>query len=134
MGDLLKDGAVFLESMRHKHMSQEVTYVRGADSVALNATIGEAVFEQENEFGVVKRIETRDFLVRTQDLVIGGSRITPAVGDKIKEAHAFQVGSSAIVGATLVYEVLSLAGQSPWRYSDQERQTIRVHTKYVGEE
>ena len=72
--DLLERGSAWLQEQRHAHMSRAVVYERGADSVALNATVGRTVFEQVDEaaVGIIHRIESRDFLVRRGDLVLAG--------------------------------------------------------------
>ena len=71
MGDLLQTGSDWLEGQRHEHLSHAVTYHRGAESVALNVTVGQTTFEVEREFGVEK-VESRDFLFRDADLVLAG--------------------------------------------------------------
>ena len=123
MADLLQKGSEFLESQRHQHMTRPVVYLRGADSVGLNATLGRTVFEQQDQFGVIQRTETRDYLVRASDLVIGGAQIEPKVGDRVREPSGT---------AALLYEVMSIGNEPPFRFSDPERRTLRIHTKFVG--
>jgi len=124
--DLLQKGSAFLEGQRHKHMTRPVTYLRGSDSVELDATVGRTVFEQADQFGVIQRTETRDYLVRAQDLVLGGEVTTPKVGDHVREPS----GTGA-----LLYEVMAPSGgggEPPFRFSDPERKTLRIHTKFIG--
>lgn len=123
MPDLLQQGSDFLESQRHQHMTRPVVYLRGGDSVALNATIGRTIFEQQDQFGVVQRTETRDYLVRTQDLVLAGAQTEPRVGDRIREPSGL---------AALLYEVMAIGAEPPFRFSDPERRTLRIHTKFIG--
>ncbi|KAA0220476.1 MAG: hypothetical protein KJ057_12930 [Phycisphaerae bacterium] len=125
MADVLNMGLKWLEDQRHEHLTREVTYQRGAESVTLLATIGKSDFEQLDEFGVVHRAQSRDFLIRAQDLVISGTSTSPQAGDSIRETEA---------GVTYVHEVMSPAGQPPWRYSDAFRRTLRIHTKLVSTE
>jgi hypothetical protein len=123
--DLLAQGAAWLEEQRHQHLTRTVKYERGAESVELAVTIGRTEFEQADEYGVVRRTESRDFLVRTQDLVIGGAQVLPKAGDRIRETD----------GATAyVYEVMAPGSEPPYRYSDPYRLTLRIHTKHVGTE
>ena len=123
--DLLNTGAAWLEEQRHQHLTRTVMYERGADSVELAATVGRTEFEQADEYGVVRRTESRDFLVRTQDLVIGGALALPKSGDRVRET----------TGATAyVYEVMAPGGEPPFRYSDPKRLTLRIHTKHVATE
>lgn len=125
MGDMLDRGAAFLESQRHQHMTQSVVYRRGTDEKEVLATIGKTEFEQADDSGLIHRVESRDFLVRTEDLDLGAGRILPRAGDQVRET----VGMSVFV-----YEVNAPGGQPPFRYSDPYRRTLRIHTKYIGTE
>lgn len=125
MGDLLEQGAAFLDDQRHRHMSRPVVYRRGADAKEVQATIGRTEFEQADEAGLIHRTESRDFLIRAADLDLGAGPIQPKAGDQVRE----QVGTQV-----LVYEVNAPGGQPPWRYSDPYRKVMRVHTKFVGAE
>ena len=125
MPDLLEQGSAWLEDQRTRHMSRTVTYVRGVDSVDVAATIGKTAFEQTDEYGVIHRTESRDFLVLTADLVLDGTATLPKAGDRIRETAGDQV---------FVYEVMAPGGEPPWRYSDPYRRTLRIHTKHVGTE
>ena len=123
--DLLEHGAAWLEDQRTRHLSRTVTYLRGNDSVDLSATIGRTEFEQADEYGVVHRTESRDFLVRTDALVLGDKPVLPQAGDRIRETDGDQI---------FLYEVMAPGGEPPWRYSDPYRRTLRIHTKFVGME
>lgn len=123
--DLLETGLAFLEDQRHKHMTRTVVYARGSDSVELAATVGRTVFEQADEFGIVHRTESRDFLVLTMDLVLAGVQTLPKAGDRIRESAGEQ---------TFVYEVMAPGTEPPFRYSDPYRKTLRIHTKQVATE
>ena len=124
MADLLQTGSDWLEAQRHEHLSHAVAYCRGAESVEISATVGQTTFEVEREFGV-ERVESRDFLIRSADLVLAGQPTEPQRGDRIKET----------LGGTLaVFEVMAPGNEPPWRYSDPGRKTLRVHTKQVGTE
>ena len=125
MADLLEQGAAWLEEMRLKHASRPVTYVRGAASVEVQATVGRTVFELRDEFGLVEKTETRDFLVRTAELVLGGEQTLPRRGDQVREAQGDKV---------FVYEVMAPGKEPEWRWSDFYRRTLRIHTKQVGTE
>ena len=51
-------------------MTKEVTYTRGAQEVDLNATVGRSIEQQrDQESGQVFEFETRDFLIRSADLI-----------------------------------------------------------------
>jgi len=123
--DLLGDGAAWLEAQRHLHLTRLVTYQRGGDTVDLNATIGRTLFEQADAYGVIHRTESRDFLLRAEDLVLAGSTVLPVAGDQIREAAG---------ELTYIYEVVAPEGEPPFRYSDPNRLTLRIHTKRVNTE
>lgn len=125
VGDLLEQGAAFLEDQRHRHMSRAVVYQRGSDAKEVQATIGKTEFEQADDAGLIHRTESRDFLIRTADLDIGSGPILPRAGDQVRET----------VGATVfVYEVNAPGGQPPFRYSDPYRKSLRIHTKHIDTE
>ena len=112
-----------MERKRHNFMSHSVTYNRGVASVAVLATTGKTDFEQTDEYGVVHRFESRDFLIAAADLVISEVEITPRSGDRIEEEQS---------GATVTYEALTAGPLPPYEYSDSQRLTYRVHTKQVA--
>lgn len=125
MSDLLDKGSAWLEGQRKKHATREVTYRRGMDAVVVKATIGRTLFEQDDGAGVTVRVQVRDYLIDTADLVLAGQATLPAKGDRIDEIDA---------GKKHTYEVLPLGGEQHWRYSDPYRRTLRIHTKLIGTE
>lgn len=134
MVDLLQKASVWLENQRTKFMTQQVVYQRGAASVAVYATVGTTEFQVDDGAGVLIRFEARDYLIRAADLVLAGVPLTPKRGDQIRETAGTQ---------TFIYEVVSPGngsggaggGEEPcWRWSDDYRQTLRIHTKLVAVE
>ena len=125
MTDLLGQGAAWLEGMRHRHMTRPVVYQRGALAVTIQATIGRTIFEMSNAQGVVTQVERRDFLVRAEDLVLGGTVVLPAPGDRIRETRS---------GTVHVYEVMGAGNEKHFRPSDPDGLTLRIHTAEVAEE
>jgi hypothetical protein len=123
--DLLAKGAAWLEDQRHRHLTRTVVYQRGTNSVEIAATIGRTEFEQADEYGIIRRTEARDYLVRAVDLVIANEQVLPKAGDRIRETDG---------SVTYIYEVMAPGGEPPWRYSDPYRQTLRIHTKFIGTE
>lgn len=121
MIDLLEQSSAWLEDQRHTFRTREVTYRRGGDAVTLRATVGRTQFTREDPHGVVMETEVRDYLFRSEDLVLSGNPTSPERGDQIEDQGA-------------VYEVLPLGSEPPWRYSDPYRNTIRVHTKQIDRE
>ena len=125
MVDLLRQGLAWLERQRHRHRTVRVTYVRGASTVRLAATVGRTIFETQDGRGVIEKTESRDFLVRASDLVLDGLRAFPKRGDRIRE-----IGGDRFY----IYEVMAPGREPEWRWSDPYRQTIRIHTKQVDVE
>ncbi len=125
MSDLLERGAAWLDQQRSRHLTRTVTYLRGTESVELAAAIGKTVFEQADEYGVIHRTESRDYLISATDLVLGGTQEQPKAGDRVRETAGEQV---------FLYEVMAPGGEPPWRFSDAYRRTLRIHTKFVGME
>lgn len=115
----------FLDRKRHEHMTRTVTYHRGNSSVELQATLGQTNFEQSDEYGIVQKVESRDFLVRTEDLALDGEAVLPKAGDLIRDT----------VGANVfVCEVSAPGNEPPFRYSDPYRKALRIHTKHIATE
>jgi len=102
-----------------------VTYRRGEASAEVTATVGQTVFEVEDEYGVVMQSQTRDYLIAAADLVLAGQRIEPQEGDRIEERRD---------GKTRIYEVMAPGGEPAWRPSDPAGQILRIHTKEVATE
>jgi hypothetical protein len=125
VADLLQQGSQWLEGMRETHATRPVVYVRGTDSVEVSATVGRTVFRIDKGYGVMERVEARDYLVLGSALAMNGQSILPNAGDRIREDAD---------GKTFVYEVMAPGGEPCWRWSDPYRQTLRIHTKQVDVE
>ncbi len=125
MTDLLETGAVWLADQLKEHASKLVTYQRGAESVEVQATIGRKEVLVETSAGALERHEQWDFLVAAADLVLAGNTTLPARGDRIKLPRVNHID---------VFEVMPLAGEDHWRWSDAFEQMLRIHTKFVGAE
>jgi len=131
MPDLLQKGSDWLEVQRTKHATRAVVYQRGAPgvgaSVEVQATIGKTEFDVDNGAGVLLRVESRDYLILTADLVLDGEQTVPKQGDTIRES----VGE-----VVMVYEVTGPApgGAPHFRFSDPYRKTLRIHTKFISQE
>ncbi len=126
MPDLLRTGSDWLAEMLKEHASRPVAYRRGADEVAVQATIGRTLLKLDDGYGGVRMEWTdRDFLIDAADLVIGGNAVLPERGDVIRETQG---------GKTFVYEVMAPGKEPAWRWSDGFRKVLRVHAKQVGVE
>ena len=133
MGDLLEGASAWLDAQRLKFMSRTVSYCRGNDSVDVRATIGKTVFEVDNGYAVLERIESRDYLVPAADLVLDGEVTVPARGDRIKETDEL-LGDLGLEFKVFVYEVMAPGSEPHFQFSDPYRRTLRIHTKFIGME
>jgi hypothetical protein len=126
MADLVQTGSDWLADQLKEHVSRQVVYRRGAQEVAVQATIGRTLLKLDDGYGGVRMEWTdRDFLIHAADLVLGANTVLPERGDKVRES----------VGATtFVYEVMAPGKEPAWRWSDGFRKLLRIHTKQVGVE
>lgn len=125
MPDLLERASNWLADQRTKHATRTITYQRGADNADVLASIGRTMFEVDNGFGVIERIESRDFLLLAADLLLADVPTLPERGDRVRETQGT---------TTFVYEVMAPGKEPHWRYSDPYRKSLRIHTKHVATE
>lgn len=125
MTDLLASSASWLADRRKAHAASAVTYARGASDVEIVATRGRTDYPSEDMQGVIIESRAIDWIVNADDLVIGGLPVEPAAGDRIK----------LIVGTKRRnYEVMQIPGQGAWRYCSEHRKSLRIHTRFIGED
>ena len=115
MVDLLRQGSEWLEQMRTAHCSSLVEYRRDAQTINVHATFGETRFDVEDSSGATVGSHVWDFLI-----LDAGLGLKPEPGDEI-------------VVDGQVYEVMNLASEGCWRWSDPYRTTLRIHTREMGE-
>jgi hypothetical protein len=124
MADLLETGQAWLADKLQEHAARSVVYHRGAQNVAVLATIGRTLLRLDDGDGGVRMAWTdRDFLIPAANLVLNGITVTPETGDRITET----VGLN-----TSTFEVMAYGGEPPWRYSDPFGKLLRIHTKFIG--
>ena len=122
--NLLNRGAAWLAGTMAAHAAEDVHFLRGGSAVVVRATLGRAVYEQAGDDGLVTRTSARDYLVPAASLTVDGAPVEPRPGDRFVEGG---------LAAGHLYEVTSIAGEPCWRWSDEFRRTMRVHTKYAGQ-
>jgi len=123
--NMLANAADWLTEQRHEHLTDAVTYWRGGASVEVSATVGSSEHDVHDGFGGSIRVETRDYLIRTEDLILDDERTLPVSGDQVVEV---------IDGTEVTYEVAAPGQNEPcFRYSDSRRKTLRIHTKNIDE-
>lgn len=115
MADLLQTGAAWLHQQRAAHMASSVTYRRaGYEAAEVSATYGETTYEVADQAGALVEAHVMDFLITATDLAA-----EPEPGD-------------VIVAEGRTFEVMPLAGDGAWRFSDRYRTVYRIHTRDTG--
>jgi len=122
---MLESAVGWLGDMRNQHLSRTVTYVRGAESAELSATLGDTRYELTDDAGATVQAKAADFIVAADALVLGGAVTKPQIGDRIR----LPAGSKV-----LVFEVLDLAGAGHYRPADPFGKALRIHAKQIDEE
>ena len=129
---LLQRSPAWLRTQVSASGGRTVTYSRTDDadrglvagSVSLIATPGDYLFAVSAPIDKA-RVEwaDRDYLIKASLLILNGSQVEPARGDRITETLA---------GTTCVYELATPTNEPVWRWADTEHVTLRVHCKRVG--
>jgi hypothetical protein len=97
-----------------------IKVIRGTASGTLMATRGKSVMVvDEGEGRGIIQVTSHDFIVRARDLVLSGSQIVPAKGDKIQFAGG---------GLTYTYQLMT----PPFDPSDHEGDLLRLHSKQIS--
>jgi hypothetical protein len=118
MADILEMGANWLSDQFKTHASREVTLRTPGGDLTVLATLGRTEVEEVSQSGVVVRIKVRDYLVETDDLVLGASRVIPDENLRI-------------VDGNLICQPLPLDGSACYDYADPYRKRMRIHTKVI---
>ena len=127
MPDLFKAAARWLSAKQKDHTSTLVTYSRVEASVEVRAVIGRSQWDVPDASGLLLRVESRDYLIETDDLELDGQIAEPKPGDRIVEPGGGDDGSD------LIYEVSAPApGLSHWQWDGPHRVRRRIHTKKIG--
>ena len=134
MTNLLEIGSAWLGEKMQAHAASTVSYYRGAQSVSVSATVGRPAFEVDGGDGGKLSYEVRDYLIPAADLILGGTVTEPKVGDQVRHT----IGETTFVYEVLEPMTLSSGGvgqlEPHFRYSDEFRKLLRIHTKLVSEE
>lgn len=113
---LMNQAASFLASQRRKYLAERITYSPlSGEALSLFATLGKTLFRSENEYGITIRTFSFDFIVEAGDL---GRE--PQRGD-------------VIISGGKQYEVLAPNNEPCWRWSGNDGNTYRIHTKCLGD-
>ncbi len=109
------------------HAGATATYRRpGAAAVSLTVTISDPTSASEAAaLGAVAGLDLTglDIIIKSADLVIGGAKTTPALGDEI----------DVVVGTeTRTFAVARGDGEAVFRYCDPLRELMRIHVEHVS--
>lgn len=124
MADLIRSGASWLTDQLKAAAGTTVTYIRATGPTGatlthtLTATVGRSAFEAQTQSGVVERWESRDYIIKTDDL-----GFEPERGDSIREV---------IDGVTGVYQVSTPRGVPSFHPADAFDTARRIHTTRVS--
>lgn len=77
---------------------------------------GKSAHDVVSDGQLLERVQSRDYLIEVSKLKLNSVNVLPEKGDRIAEG-----------GKT--YAVLSMGLEALWKYTDQTRLIIRVHTK-----
>lgn len=133
MANLMDRGQASLVNWLKASGGRAVAYSRGTTSVALTVWVGSTKFAMapRNPGGATVSWSDRDYLVAVADFQaaltaagLTGPASLPQKGDRITDADSN--------GAAIVFELATPTGEPVWRYSDQTRQALRLHTKRVS--
>lgn len=118
MADMLRTGAAWLASQLKAAASTTCAYKRGANTAQFAATIGKSMFESADQNGVIEQWESRDYLVKTDELPYG----EPRRGDIIVEE---------LDGVATFFEVSAPRGVPVFHFGDAFQALCRIHTKRI---
>jgi len=117
---ILEKGAAFLSEKRHSDMSVDISYIRPNETpISIKATPGRAGGQDTELSGYTIDAERVDWIIRVQDLVIGGNATEPREGD--------QIGLVA-GGVTMLYEINRDDSEKAFIYCDEFKLDYRVHS------
>ncbi len=126
MADLFADAETMVTRVRKSHMARSVEFRRSGETAAtVSATIGKTVSDHANDDGIITKRRVRDYLILTSDFPSGWSDDYPKVGDVIAENHTDHWEK---------YEVVPNGGEPAYERTGQYGKTLRIHTKYIGDE
>ena len=122
--DVLRVSSDWLGRMFQAHASRSVVYSRDSDAVEVKSTVGKTTHEVVNNLGLMIAIESRDFLIPADQLVLGNGQTEPVAGDRITDLQGD--------ATEYVYEVMPFGKNSVcFRYCDADHSMLRVFTKEV---
>ena len=117
--NMLRSASKWLDNQRNMFLVEPVEFIHygeNKESFFVSATRGRTIFKTETDYGITVRIHSTDFLV-SSDLL----PIVPEKGDEI-------------ICKGKIYEVLAPNDEPVWRWSGLNEETMRIHTKEIGDD
>lgn len=116
--NMLRSASKWLDNQRNMFLVEPVEFIHygeNKESFFVPATRGRTIFRVETDYGISTRIHSIDFLISSSLLPE-----MPVKGDEI-------------ICDGMRFEVLAPNNEPVWRWSGSDNQTIRIHTKKIGE-
>lgn len=123
MTNLLELASQWLSDQLDENASSEVFYRRGSLAVAVLAGKGRTTFDATDSSGMIINVESHDFIISAETIVLDSEKVFPQVGDRIIQTVAGEINS---------YEVQRFGTEQPFRFCDPYGHKLRIHTKFVG--
>lgn len=102
------------------------TYTDDSSSTQISLTVwlGRTVFASNLQGAARIEFGELDVMIRADELTVSGSKILPSRGDRI---------ALTLNGTAMTLELMApQTGEPAWRYSDPQRELLRVHAKRVS--
>lgn len=103
--------------------SATYTDASSATNISLTVWLGRTVFASNVQGKGRIEFGELDLMIRADELIVSGSKILPAKGDSI---------ALTLNGTAMTLDLMTpQTGEPAWRYSDPQRELLRVHCKRV---
>lgn len=120
MSTLIQEAVAELFATQRAIAGVAIKYRVGAQDCELTAIPGQSINEQYGSDGIAATSHLHDWIVDQTELEIDSAQVWPAKGHLI------------LTDDSRCFEVVFRDGENCWRYTDQTRQAIRIHTVEVA--
>jgi hypothetical protein len=121
----MSDAMSWLRDTLQDAAPQTATYTQQSTglSVSLTVWLGRTAFSSNIQNAARIEWGELDVMVRADELLISAAMISPARGDRI---------AMTLNGVAVTLELFTPStGEPPWRWSDPQRELLRLHCKRV---
>lgn len=128
MTDILRQGIEWAGGMLLTHAASPITYSRGAQQVAISASIGKTPAVVSGDIGAEVIMGSRDYIVRAADLVLDSVTVEPEENDRITDGtETYEVHSPGHLGTGAIDD-----REPCYRGMGSSSLFLRIHTKRVS--